>query len=144
MKVMLRTGMLTILLVVVYVAGICQSAGIQWTKDGNGYYAQENGDIVMYSLPGNNKTVLVPKAKLVSGGGTSPISIRSYRFSDDENKVLIYTNSKKVWRYQTRGDYWLLNRQSGALRQLGKNRPASSLMFAKFSPDGNKVAYVSE
>ncbi|RZL34759.1 MAG: S9 family peptidase, partial [Pedobacter sp.] len=30
------------------------------------------------------------------------------------------------------------------LKQIGKGKPASSLMFAKFSPDGNKVAYVSE
>ncbi|MFX9050363.1 DPP IV N-terminal domain-containing protein, partial [Acinetobacter baumannii] len=27
--------------------------------------------------------------------------------------------------------------------KLGKDKPASSLMFAKFSPDGNTVAYVS-
>ena len=30
------------------------------------------------------------------------------------------------------------------LKQIGKERPASSLLFAKLSPDGTKAAYVSE
>ncbi len=58
--------------------------------------------------------------------------------------MLLFTNTKKVWRYHTRGDYWVLDRKSGALHQLGKGLPESSLMFAKFSPDANKVAYVSK
>ena len=121
-----------------------QSSAVVWTKDGNGYYRQESGDIVLYQLPDNKKTVVVPKNKLTPSGEATPIAVRSFTFSDDENKVLVYTNSKKVWRLQTRGDYWVLNRKSGILRKLGKSRPASSLMFAKFSPDGSKVAYVSE
>src|SRR5687768_5534783 len=121
-----------------------QASAIVWTKDGNGYYRQESGDIVLYQLPDNKKTVVVSKDKLTPSGETTPIAVRSFSFSDDENKVLVYTNSKKVWRLQTRGDYWVLNRKSGTIRKLGKSRPASSLMFAKFSPDGSKVAYVSE
>src|SRR5262249_9705421 len=53
-----------------------------------------------------------------------------------------FTNSKTVWRQNTRGDYWLFNLASNALRKLGGDAPASSLLFAKFSPDGSKVAYV--
>ena len=121
-----------------------QSSAIIWTADGNGYYRNESGDIVLYELPDNRKTVVVSKDKLIPTGETSPVAPRSFSFSDDGNKVLIYTNSKRVWRLQTRGDYWVLNRRSGTFRKLGKNRPASSLMFAKFSPDGSKVAYVSE
>jgi dipeptidyl-peptidase-4 len=56
----------------------------------------------------------------------------------------VFTNTKKVWRLNTKGDYWLVDRKSGSLSQLGKTLPASSLMFAKFSPDGNSVAYVSD
>ena len=37
----------------------------------------------------------------------------------------------------------MFDRRTGSLNQLGKSLPASSLMFAKFSPDGNSVAYVS-
>jgi dipeptidyl-peptidase 4 len=121
-----------------------QASAIVWTKDGNGYYRQESGDIVLYQLPDNKKTVVVSKDKLTPSGEATPIAVRSFSFSEDGNKVLVYTNSKKVWRLQTRGDYWVLNRKSGTIRKLGKSRPASSLMFAKFSPDGSKIAYVSE
>src|SRR5262249_4866149 len=54
------------------------------------------------------------------------------------------TNSKRGWRYDTRGDYWVLDLTTSKLSKLGKSLPVSSLMYAKFSPDGNKVAYVSE
>jgi dipeptidyl-peptidase 4 len=70
--------------------------------------------------------------------------VKNYTFSTDQNKVLIFTNSKRVWREDTRGDYWVLDLNTKKLTQIGKKRPASSLMFAKFSPDGAQVAYVSE
>ena len=48
-----------------------------------------------------------------------------------------------MWRYDTRGDYWVFDMQNKTLKQLGKGKPEASLMFAKFSPDGTKAAYVS-
>ncbi|TFG42753.1 MAG: S9 family peptidase, partial [Gemmatimonadales bacterium] len=57
--------------------------------------------------------------------------------------LMIFTNTEKVWRQNTRGDYWVLDRSSGALRQLGgKGAPASTMMYAKFSPQGDRVAFV--
>ncbi|XHR94717.1 DPP IV N-terminal domain-containing protein [Mucilaginibacter sp. UC70_90] len=35
-------------------------------------------------------------------------------------KVLINTNTKKVWRYDTRGDYWVYDSNTKKLWQLGK------------------------
>lgn len=118
--------------------------GFKWNKAGDGYYTAEEGNIVLYQLPGQTKSVLVSKDMLVPKNETEPLSIRNFFFSPDNTKLLIYTNSKKVWRYDTRGDYWVLDLKSHRLQQVGKSRPASSLMFAKFSPDGSKVAYVSE
>ena len=57
---------------------------------------------------------------------------------------LLFTNTRRVWRYATRGDYYLTNTKSGERRQLGVGLPESSLMFAKISPDGKHVAYVSK
>ena len=59
-----------------------------------------------------------------------------------ESALLVFTNTKKVWRNNTRGDYWVLNRSDGALKQLSGESEPSALMFAKFSPDGSHVAYV--
>ena len=117
---------------------------LTWAKEGNAFYKIEGSEIVQYTLPGLTKEVVVERNKLVPKTGTSPININSYTFSTDGKKVLIFTNTKRVWRYNTKGDYWVLDKVSGQLSQLGIGRPASSLMFAKFSPDGSKVAYVSE
>lgn len=116
----------------------------QWLKAGNTYLQAEQGQLVKYSLPDGASTVFLEKAALVPAGKSEPLSIRSFTLSADEKKVLIYTNTKKVWRYDTRGDYWVYDLQSKKLSQIGTGRPESSLMFAKFSPDGGKVAYVSE
>jgi dipeptidyl-peptidase 4 len=72
------------------------------------------------------------------------LKIASYTFSDDRKKILVFTNTQRVWRLNTKGDYWVLDLEDNSLKQIGKTRPASTLMFAKFSPDGTKVAYVSE
>src|SRR6478672_10692526 len=115
----------------------------KWTSDGGAYYQVEKGEILKIELPSQNKTTFISKKQLTMPDGKT-IAPRSFQLSGDGNKALIYTNAKKVWRYPTRGDYWLLTLSSGELKQLGKGRPEASLQFAKFSPDGNKVAYVSE
>ncbi len=75
--------------------------------------------------------------------GKPALSVASFAFSADGSKVMIFTNTKRVWRYNTRGDYWVYDMTAKTLKQLGRDKPASSLMFAKFSPDGTRAAYVS-
>src|SRR3954467_4447157 len=118
--------------------------GTAWSKDGNGYYELNNKEIVYNNLATSKTTVVASKEQLTPNGASQPIGVRNYFFSDDGNKLLIYTNTKRVWRYDTKGDYWLMDLINHTLKQLGAGRPESSLMFAKFSPDGKKVAYVSE
>ena len=118
--------------------------GVKWSKDGKSYYAIENNSLMRYQLPAFTSVVMVDAAQLTPPGHTTPINIQSFAFSDDEKKLLIFTNTKKVWRLNTRGDYWLLDLTTHTLKQLGVGRPVSSLMFAKLSPDGRKAAYTSE
>ena len=116
--------------------------GIKWSNDGTAYYASESGEIVKYQLPGFTKTTIASKA-ILTPTGKSALAIRNFFISEDESKVLIYTNSKKVWRYDTKGDYYLADLNAKIAKQIGKSLPASSLMFAKISPDGKQIAYVS-
>ncbi|RYE20328.1 MAG: S9 family peptidase, partial [Sphingobacteriaceae bacterium] len=117
----------------------------KWTKDGNNYLQVQNSSIVQTAINDPSKQITLIDAQLLTPKGkTEPIKIRSFSFSEDGKKVLIYTNSKKVWRYDTRGDYWLADLSTKNLKQIGVARPVSSLMFAKLSPDASKVAYVSE
>jgi dipeptidyl-peptidase-4 len=117
---------------------------LKWSKDGNSYYEAKGGNIVQVGLPDDRETVVVAQERLKPAGRSQALAIRNFAFSEDGRKVLIYTNAQRVWRYDTRGDYWVLDLTSWQLTQVGKDRPAASLQFAKFSPDATRVAYVSE
>lgn len=121
-----------------------KSGDIKWAKSGNAYYQVEDGAIVETDLPSFTKKIIVPKESLANQNAGIYISIKNFSISEDGNKFLIFTNSKRVWRYETRGDYWVYNITYKTLEQVGESLPESSLMFAKFSPDGSKVAYVSK
>jgi len=116
---------------------------IKWTADGNAYYEISNGELVTVSLPSNDRKTVVGRNLLYGGGNSNIGNLKDFQVSKDGTKVLLYANSRKVWRYETRGDYYVADLKTNQLVQVGKDKPASSLMFAKFSPDGNKVAYVS-
>lgn len=120
-----------------------QRGGTNWAKDGYQYY-KISGDGIdeLDARDAGKKTTIVTKAMLTPEG-KSPLAVRSFSFSDDGSKVLIFTNTKRVWRYNTRGDYWVYDITAKTLKQLGHDKPESSLMFAKISPDGTKAAYVS-
>jgi dipeptidyl-peptidase 4 len=121
-----------------------QKPAMRWSKDGNSFFRYEQNEIVQYSLPSNEKKVIVTKQQLTPAGTGSPITVNLFNFSEDGKKVLLYTNATRVWRINTRGNYWVLDLATNELKKLGKGRPDASLMFAKFSPDGTKAAYVSE
>ena len=117
---------------------------VYWTPNGDGYLKIEQGNIVETDLKTNETTVIVKRDQLVPAGSGSPLQFNIYTFSPNDKRLLIFTNTAKVWRYNTRGDYWILDLTSGKLTQLGKGLPSQSLMYAKLSPDGTKAAYVSE
>jgi dipeptidyl-peptidase-4 len=122
---------------------------VTWIDHGAAYLVLEPSpafpgarDIVRYQTATGRRTVLLPAAKLIPPGAQEPLSIDGFSLSPDASRLLIYTNSRRVWRENTRGDYWVFDLQNGSLRQLGGNIPPSTMMFATFSPDGSKVAYV--
>ena len=124
--------------------------GVKWLMDGNGYSRlepnREKGgvDIVRYDASTGQTSIMISSTQLIVEETGKPLPVSDYTWSADNKKMLIFTNTQRVWRYNTRGDYWVLNLENGSLTQLGKNLPTSSLMFAKFSPDNAKAAYVSQ
>ena len=88
----------------------------------------------------------ISAAQLTAADQKTPLNIQEYSWSADGKKLLVFTNAQKVWREYTRGDYWVFDTTSaaaeGKLVKLGGDAPESSLMFATFSPDGNRVAWV--
>jgi dipeptidyl-peptidase 4 len=135
------------LFIIVFMLGhgaFAQTRGINWTADGNGFYTFKEGSILKNDPKTDGQAVAVSKEQLTPVGSTAPLRVQSFDYSADKNKVLLFANTAKVWRYNTRGDYWVLAITGSQLKQLGKGLVPQSLMFAKFSPDGRSVAYVSE
>jgi dipeptidyl-peptidase-4 len=125
--------------------------GFRWLKDGDSFARLEPSaavkgamDLVSYQIDSNKRDILLSADKLISAGASTPLSIQGYEWSTDGRRVLIYTNSKKVWRLNTRGEYWVQETATGKLTKLGGDAKPSTLMFAKFSPDGSRVGYVRE
>src|SRR5580692_3753250 len=130
----MRSIFLILVIIICAVGARAQrGGGVKWAKDGKGYYAVESNSLVRYDLPAFQRVVIADDKQLTPAGQTQPISIQAFSCSDDEKKWLLYTNSKKVWRLNTRGDYWVLDLSMHTLKQLGAGRPASTLMFAKLS-----------
>ncbi len=75
----------------------------------------EDGAIIKYTVKDLSRDILVPAQLLIPAGRTKALDIKNFFFSNDFKKVLIYTNAKKVWRYETRGDYWIYNFSDSSL-----------------------------
>ncbi len=98
--------------------------GFRWLKSGDAYTkiepskrVQGGTDLVGYDVEKNTRNVLISAEKLIPSGETAPLIINAYEWSADNRQMLIYTNSKKVWRLNTRGDYWVLDLASGKLEK---------------------------
>jgi dipeptidyl-peptidase-4 len=123
---------------------------VRWMKDNKGYSTLEKNnevggtDIIRYEAASGERSVLVSAKALIPEDGSNPLPIANYEWSSDNSKLLIFTNTRRVWRYHTRGDYWVLDLKSGNLTQLGKSVERTTMMFAKFSPDATRVGYVSK
>ena len=134
----------TFLLFSIFTFGQFREKEIDWTADGTAYLKIKEGGIVKTDAKTGTETVLVNSKQLTPAGSSLPLSFNIYSFSPDYKTLLIFTNTAKVWRYHTRGDYWVLDIPDNQLTQLGKSLPSQSLMYAKISPDGKSAAYVSE
>ena len=111
---------------------------VVWNESETGYFTIKDNNIVLVSTRGKEDKVILSSSQV------NNLEIESFSFSQSKNKILIFTQSVKVWRYNTRGDYWVYDFKKNEIQKLGRNMSGSSLMFAKFSPNERFVAYVSK
>jgi len=112
---------------------------VVWLDNGTRYATIGGAGLVAYDTASGMATILATPDQLKPAG-----TVDGFAFSTDGSKALLFTNTRKVWRLNTRGDYWVLDLRTHKLQQIGRAAPASTLMFAKFSPDGTRVAYVRQ
>ncbi len=123
---------------------------MRWSKKSSTYFTFDKtdkgkgSDFVRNDPTTGKKEVLVPASAFFPKDAKDPLKVEGFEFSTDESHLLIFTKSQKVWRRNTRGEYWVLDIAKRELKKIGGDAPPSSLMFAKFSPDASQVAYVRE
>src|SRR5690606_21033646 len=88
-----------------------QFGSLQWSADGNSYYEITKNGIMEVDAQKQNRKLFVSSMALTPVG-QKPLNVVRFTLSNDKQKVLISTNTKKVWRYDTRGDYWVLDRNT--------------------------------
>src|SRR5256886_11423241 len=93
----------------------------RWIENGAAYTTVEPStsvpgasDIVRYETATGARSVLVSARQLIPSGDTTALDFDDYVWSADRNELLLFTNTRRVWRQNTRGDYWVLDRRSGA------------------------------
>jgi dipeptidyl-peptidase-4 len=123
----------------------------KWLKRGPGYVTfeeaadkQSGREFVRYEPVAGQRQVVAPAHWFIPPGESRPLSVEDFTLSDNGARLLIFTNGKRVWRVNSRGDFWVLDLSSRELRRLGGDAPPSTLMFATFAPDGQRVCYVRE
>lgn len=122
---------------------------IQWIDNGEAYVIIEKSEsiegadqLVRYESATQKSSLFVPAENLKIPEGS--LSIESFSLSPDASRVLIFTNSSRVWRSNSKGDYWVYNLETKELQRIGRSFESSSLMFAKFSSDSKDVFYVQD
>jgi len=112
-------------------------SGFNSMQDGN-YYSKldkkgDNSQINKYSFRSGQKTRTLVDSKNIE------IDINDYTFSKDEKKVLFANETEKIYRYSSKSIYHIYNLKTKKLEKLSNNK----VMYADFSPSGDKLAYVN-
>lgn len=116
---------------------------LNWLPNSHSFWVNAQNNVVVYDVDKlNQKNTILTDDQLKKAGFSG--EIEQLVWNANKTKVLVFTNSKKVWRANTKGDYWYFDLATGKGRQLGTSLEKSSLMFAKFSNDNENVAYVSQ
>ena len=123
------------------------AGGARWIEDGQAYATIEPAaggggrEIVRYDPATGKRDILVSVTQLTPKQTGKPLAINDYMWSADGKKLMVFAGSHMVMIRKPAGEYWVMDRASGSWRQLGGDKGAE-LLFAKFSPDATRVAYV--
>ncbi len=113
-------------------------------KDGEHYTniadAENETFLVKYNFSdGKSVDTLLNSSQLTNGKDT--IELGDYSFSEDETKILLSANEEAIYRNSSRADYYVFDRST---KKLSKVSVHGKMMYCRFSPTADKVAYVRE
>ena len=111
-----------------------------WMKDDRFYSVMEENKIIRYSIIDQKPVAtLLDIASLTDSDTGDKISVSSYGFSEDEQKIMLKTKVKSIYRHSTKEQVFVYETSGGKLTKL---HGGELIMYATFSHDGSKIAYV--
>ena len=99
--------------------------------------------LVRLDLTTDGRETLIDGAVLARPDGEGLVQIEDYAYSPDGSKALLYTDSERVWRLNTKGYYYVYDFASNAVTAVSP-RERGLQMFAKFDPNAQHVAFVRD
>ena len=115
--------------------------GFRFQKDGV-HYTRLSGDAIeQYDLRSGEKSGVLFNAKSIAAGAAPGWlgTFGNYTFSADESKLLLATETEKIYRWSSKSTYFVYDLKSKTLARLHEG---PKQRYAAFSPDGSKVAFV--
>lgn len=123
-----------------------QGAGLDFHTDGENVLVFERSDtatdVWLEGIRTGEREQLIEGRLLVPAGATAPILIEDIDFSTDRSHALIFTNSERVWRLNTLGEYYVYDLEQRTLTPVSVT--GGKQMFAKLSPDASTVGFVRD
>jgi dipeptidyl-peptidase-4 len=123
--------------------------GGRWAETGPRLlYVESDADagtssVVELDLQSDGRRVLIDGAVLAKPDGPGLVQIEDYAYSADGSKALLYTDSERVWRLNTKGYYYVYDLGAETLAPVA-SRDEGFQMFAKFDPAAERVAFVRD
>ena len=115
--------------------------GFNFQQDGIHYTRLEGGKIQQYELLSGNLRATLFDAGNFRDHESFSGQVSGYTFSADESKILIESETEKIYRHSTRANYYVFDRKVNTLTTL---YPQGKQRYASFNKQANKVAFVSE
>ncbi len=119
---------------------------LRWMMDGNFYTSLVQNqktnikDIIkFFTTTGEIADTLVHGENLIPKNKNRPLTIDSYQFVDNESKILISTETTKIYRRSSKAVNYLYDLNTQQLKLLVGGDKQS---YATLSPDGTKVGFV--
>ncbi len=102
----------------------------------------DNSNIIRYSFTtGKPLDTLLNFSSLLKISGNDKFNFTDYNFSKDESKILLTTASETIYRHSSKANYYVYDRKAKTLKAVS---PGGKQMYASFSPDGKRVAFVRD
>jgi dipeptidyl-peptidase 4 len=116
---------------------------IRSMNDGLHFTVLDENCIIRYSYQTGQVTDTILNGDQVYDEAGDALIIMEYEFSADENRILLGTSLRRIYRHSTSGFFYVYDVHGRNVTPIAP-QSAGRQRLAEFSPDGSKVAFVRD